>query len=73
MQKAAMLLLGVLLLLAVILGAVLGAGNKCPEQLSVRIYNEDSDSYLFKDGAVGAVSGDEMTVGGQRCQDAARL
>jgi hypothetical protein len=62
MQKAAMLLLGVLLLLAVILGSVLGAGNKCPEQLSVRIYNEDSDSYLLEDGVVEAVTGDEMTV-----------
>ena len=62
MQKAVIMVLVVLLLLAVILGSVLGPGNKCPEQLYVRVYNEDSESYLIKDAVVGAVCGEEMTV-----------
>ena len=62
MHKGPILVLVLLLLLAVILGATLGVGNKCPEQVYVKVYKEDTDSYLLKDGVVEAVNGDEMTV-----------
>jgi hypothetical protein len=62
MQKVLILALLVLLFLAVITGSVLGVGNKCPEQLYVRLYNEDSDNYLLKAGVIEVIAGDEMTV-----------
>ena len=62
MRKAIILFLAVLLLLAVVLGAVLGVGNKCPEQINVRVYNEDTESNLLKNAAMVAVHGKEMTV-----------
>ena len=51
MKNAIIITLAVLLGLSVILGAVLGAGNKCPETTWVRVFNEEAEKYLWAEAA----------------------